>query len=276
MSDYEVSLSIRYEGNDAADHQLELNQLGESIQGFARILAVSAHVLKTGQYAKQYESLGVKVFAGVVPEHHCYEVQAIIKDIAMSKEFWSGFAGVSFTLLVQYVFSKRSAEEMKHLSAALKQSMGQNAAMVDKLLGTIDRMAAALQPAAKQALRPIGSSCAHIDIYRDDEKTVSVHLDQATKDLIAGAPSNTFTETQEFVGVISEMDMQTGSCKVTLDGDSQDSRISASIVDPVARNPSNAYAVAMAKLTSIRFKAKSEIDSEGSLVKLYISDHIST
>ena len=40
-------LGIRFEGNIAQQHELDLNQLGQSLQGFARIFAVSAHFLKT-------------------------------------------------------------------------------------------------------------------------------------------------------------------------------------------------------------------------------------
>jgi len=77
------SLSIRYEGHDADGHQIDLSQLGASLQGLARILAVSAHFVQTGKYNKQYSALSVQVVAAPVQEHHCYEVLAVVKDVKL-------------------------------------------------------------------------------------------------------------------------------------------------------------------------------------------------
>ncbi len=268
----EMAYSIRYIGGDAQRHALELNQLGMSLQGFARILAVCGHLARTGRYNKQYDSLSVRVYAVPVQEHRCYEVLAQIQDVALSKEAWSGFGGVALTLLAQHVFGKRGQEEMKHLSDALKQSMGQNAAMVDRLLGTVERMADALQPAAKQALAPIGSSCDAIGIYSKGASSPEVVLDQRTKEALMGSISSSIETTREYGGVISEMDMETGNCRVTLESDPSGARINATITDPVGKTPNNPYAMGMAQLKPLRFLAKAEIDAEGSIVRLYISD----
>lgn len=268
----ERTLSIRYEGGDAERHEIDLHQLGISLQGFARILAVCAHLEQTGKYNKQFDTLSVKVYAAPVQDHHCYEVVAFIKSIAMSKEFWSGFGGVTLTLLVQYVFNRGNKEEMKHLSEALKQSMGQNASMTDRLLGTIDKMADALRPAARQALQPVGNSCKSIGIYRPGDEAPAVVVDQATKDAFSGALVGDILPMREYAGLISEMDMETGGCRVALEGAEPAARIPAVINDPIGRTANNPYALAMAQIRSIRFMAKAEVDDEGAIIKLYISD----
>ncbi|HDR9439501.1 TPA: hypothetical protein QDB80_004853, partial [Burkholderia multivorans] len=76
------ALAIRYEGNDAERHELDLNQLGQSLQGFARIFAVSANVLKTGKLNKHFDSLDVRVVSVPVTDHRCYEVLAVIRGLA--------------------------------------------------------------------------------------------------------------------------------------------------------------------------------------------------
>lgn len=267
-----VTYSIRYEGGDAERHELDLNQLGLSLQGFARILAVCAHAANTGRYNKQFDALSVRVYAAPVQEHRCYEVLTTIREYLSTKDLWSGFGGVVVTLLVQYVFNRNKEEEMKHLSEALRQAMGQNASMVDKLLGTIDKMADALRPAAKQALQPIGGSCRSIGIYKAGAEAPALVLDQGTKDHLAGNVLGKILPTAEYGGLISEMDMETGSCRVSLEGDETSSRIAATITDPLGRAASNPYALAMAQIHSIRFLAKAEVDPEGVIVKLYISD----
>lgn len=52
MEDIIWQLSIRYEGGNADVHEIDLSQLGLSLQGFARVLAVSAHYVQTGKYNK--------------------------------------------------------------------------------------------------------------------------------------------------------------------------------------------------------------------------------
>lgn len=265
-------ISIRYEGGDAERHEIDLNQLGASLQGFARVLAVCAHLAHTGRYNKQFDALSVQVLAAPAPEHHCYEILANIKDIALSKELWSGFAGVTTTLLVQYVFSKRSEEEMKHLSEALKQSMGQNASMVDRLLGTVERMADALQPAARNAMAPIGESCKSIGIYNGHATSPSVKLDEESKARLSSRNANSIEPARTYLAKITEMDMETGACRVSLDDETGSARIPATITDPVARVPENAYVTSLAQSKPLRFLAKAEVNSEGDIVKLYISD----
>lgn len=268
----EDQFSIRYEGGHADEHMLELNQLGQSLQGFARVLAVCAHMANTGKYNKQYDALSVRVYAAPVQEHHCYEVLTIIKDIALSKELWSGFGGVAVTLLAQYVFGRRSAEEMKYLSEALKQSLGQNASMTDRLLTTIDRMAEALQPAAKQAMAPVGTSCESIGLYKPGDNKPFMVLDQGTKDALNRPFDYQITEIRTYMGLISEMDMETGHCRVTVQGLEGVGRINATITDPVGRTANNPYALAMAHAVPLAFSAKAEMDPDGNIVRLYISD----
>lgn len=265
------TFSIRYEGGDAQAHHIDLNQLGVSLQGMARVLAVSAHFAETGKYNKQFDALSVRVVANPVQEHHCYEISATIQQIIGSKELWSGLGTAIFVGVVGYVFNRRKGEEMKHLSEALKQSLGQQADMQGKLLATIEKLADALQPSVRQALAPVGQSVESINIRRQGDQTPAVILDRETKELASANKENTITDARQYSGIISELDMLTGTCKVALESD-PDIRISAAITDPVGQRPGNPYAAAMLHLSPIRFIAKSEIDQEGTIIKLYISD----
>lgn len=264
-------ISIRYEGDDAEEHLIDLAQLGVSLQGFARILAVSSHFVQTGKYNKQYDALSVKVFAAPVQEHHCYEIMAAIRDVAMSSTLWSGTGGAVLAAIVAYILSRRQAEEMKHLSAALQTSLQTNSDTNAKLLATIEKMADALRPAAKQAVAPIGNTCQSISLGTASSPR-AVFLRQEDKDRLT-APADTSIEgSRDYVGIISEMDMETGSCKVALEGDEAAPRIVAIITDPAGRVANNAYVRAMSEIRSIAFIAKAEIDHDGNIVRLYISD----
>lgn len=271
LDDGSLSLSIRYEGGDAESHSIDLHQLGQSLQGMARILAVSAHFTETGKYNKQFDTLSVKVVAEPVEEHHCYEVTATIIRIASSGVLWSGLGTALLMAVLGYVFNRRKAEEMKHLSDALKQSIGQQAEVQERMLLTIEKLADSLQPSIRQALSPIGQSVESINLRRRDARGERVVLDRETKELAQVGKDHTITGPHQMSGIISELDMVSGSCKVSLESDPE-VRVPAKIVDPVVGLPNNPYAQALSQITTITFTAKAEIDAEGNVAALYISD----
>lgn len=272
QEDNSWSLSIRYEGGDANQHTIDLHQLGLSLQGMARILAVSAHFAETGKYNKQFDTLSVKVVAEPVEDHNCYEVTATILQTTSNLGLWSGLGTTILVGVVSYVFNRRKKEEMKHLSEALKQSMSQQADVQERMLLTIEKLADALQPSVRQALTPIGQSVESINLRHRGEASPQVLLDRETKELAQIDKNNTITESRLMSGVISELDMISGTCKVTLESD-KETRVPAKIVDPVVGLPNNPYAKALAQISSITFTAKAEIDTDGNVVTLYISDY---
>lgn len=268
MTEKFEAISIRYEGGDAANHEIDLNQLGLSLQGFARILAVSANFVETGRYNKQFDSLSVKVLAKEPGEHRCFEVWTTIASALSSANMWSGAGGAVLASIIAYILSRRDQQEMKLLKDALDKSLANQAETTGKLIATIEKMADALGPAARSALAPIGRSVSHIDLYEGSSKFVSA--DESLKEHFAKPSVAKFEATRKYTGVISELDMKTGSCKVSFPDD--EARIQAEITDPIRALPNNAYAMALASQTPIPFMAKAETDEDGAISKLYISD----
>lgn len=259
---------VRFQGGDAANHEIDLRLLGESLQGFGRCFAVAANFAATGTPALHADAMDVRVFARPAPEHHCFEVWANVKPILESKEFWTGAAAIVLTPILTYIFSKRTKDEMKHLSDALKLSMSGNHAVTDKLVATVERLAEALNPSVRKALTPIDRTCQEIDLFAGAEKVQS--MDSETKRVFSARTSKVSDHSKTFVGVISELDMRLGTCKVQLEGD--EDRIPAKVLDPVYADPNNAYAEAMADVRPIRFLAKYELDEDGKLSRLHILD----
>lgn len=264
-------ISIRYEGLDAANHTLELGQLGESIQGFARTIAVVANFAYTGLPALHYDALDVKVLAVPVPEHHCFEIWAKIEPIVMTKEFWAAAAGSLGTLMgavLTYILSSRKAEEMKYLSEALQKSMDGNQAVTEKLVSTVEKLADALNPAVRKALTPIDRSCSQIDIFQGQTKIQSMNSE--TKRAFASVGTKVADHSSTYKGLITEFNITTGACQVQLEG--SDKTINGKISDPAYTQANNPYALALASKTPIGFLAKYEVDAAGELVKLHIFD----
>lgn len=234
----------------------------------------------------------------------------MVKSMAISKELWSGAFGAVLAVVVQYVLSRREQDQMKyvneilsrreqaqvrydelssrreqdqakyvneslkHFHDALQVALRNNQAstesvvsVADKLVSLIDKLTDVLRPAARQALSPIDRSCSRIDLYSEGDRFMTLSSDHKR----AFEKADTaISEIAPYVGVISEFDMATGACKVTLHGDT--ARIAALVIDPVFNQPNNRYVRAMASANPIRFLAKAGLDSESNLIKLYISD----
>jgi hypothetical protein len=186
--------------------------------------------------------------------------------------------------MLVYVFSHKKVEEMKYLSHALEASIGQQAKTQERMLATIEKLAESLQPAVRQALSPVDQSVNSINVTSPATSATpaaAVSLESQTKDTVPTRKSHTFSGPRQISGVISELDMLTGSCKVSLQNDAQtlehsadnqSVRITAKIVDPVIGVPNNPYAEALSNASSITFTAKAELDPEGNVVMLYITD----
>lgn len=186
--------------------------------------------------------------------------------------------------MLVYVFIRKKAEEMKHLSQALQTSIGHYAQTQERMLATIEKLAESLQPAVRQALNPIGQSVNSINFSSpatSRTQATAAILEGQTKDTVPSRKSHTFAGPRQISGVISELDMLTGSCKVSLQNDAQtlehsadnhSVRITAKIADPVVGIPNNPYAVALSEASCITFTAKAELDPEGNVVMLYITD----
>ena len=118
------------------------------------------------------------------------------------------------------------------LDLAIKELGTKDQAIVDRMLSTIDKMADALRPAAKQSVAPIGVSARTLTVSNPSDpthgKTVVDAADKAAilsadKDIAVG-PEDTFEV------IITELDMESGSCHIALSGLPEDveKRISAS------------------------------------------------
>lgn len=266
-----VCYVIQYDGLTRGEHEIDLAELGESLQGFSKVLACAGHFITTGQVNRQYGKLTVKVSTNANLEAGCIEIPVWITNCA--SEIFSGFAGAVLSAVVAYILSRRGKEEMEHLSKALEQSLNQNKDLQDKLLSTIDKLADSLSAANRQALAPIGKSCRTIALMDEKKSADVLKVDETLKRVIDKQPDAQISPEEEFTGTISELDLVNGSCKVSLtDGDGE--RINGVITDPVLMMPKNVYLTAFSNRSELTFRAKVQLSREGDIVKFFISDSV--
>lgn len=264
---------IRFEGIDADRHEIDMALLAESMRGLSRIIGVSGNFIVTGRVLTNREKFSLKVVVRP-PEAHCFEIFAWLKWIN-DAPLMTTVSGGLFVSLVCYI-CKRAAgqrEEMKQLRGALDVAIRElghrDQAVIDRLLGTIDRMADNLRPAVKQSIAPIGESSSAMTIGDRDLK-IRTSLGEEDKAAILSEPPAEVGEEGSYSIKLSELDMETGSCKVFLEEELEE-RIGGRITDPAFSLPNNLYVMAMAAQKFIEVTAKPVLRA-GAIERLFISN----
>ena len=281
MNTFQVErVSIRYEGKDAASHKIDMMALGVSLQGFGRVYSTAAHFALTGKYVRQMQAMDVRAYADEAKQG-CFEVPVFIQTLSQADVF-SGLAGAIIGPLVAYIICKASNNrvEMKALKEILEQQLSDkaqhDAALTERLLDLVEKMADNLKPSVRQAVSPIGATCDRIDLAPRSEGT-AFSIDQATKDAImSDGEDDEITNQRSFRVTIVELDRERATAKIRL-GDEEasesdeDPRVSAQITDPGFASPSNPYYRSLATNKPITVTAKAALRS-GVIRTLYVSD----
>src|SRR5690348_3794116 len=263
-------IPIRYDGLNADPHQIELNSFGESLQGMARVLAVTGNLIVTGRYVKQYQAQDVRVLVRE-PEANCVTVHAVLQ-FAQQQQIFAGAGGTILGALLAWLFGRAAnrRDEMKALKDSLDKAIAalasNNQQMVDALTTAVDRMADGLRPAIRQAVQPIGTTCNKMTIGG------AVVIDEASAAAIRSDEGDEVGEERTWRIRITELDLESQSAKVWLADDAdQEHRIKARITDPAFAVSPNPYAAALVSQTDISVRAKATL-RDGDIAQLYISN----
>lgn len=265
---------IRFDGLDADNHEIELASLSKSLGGISRIIGVTANFAATQKLNLHSDALAVRVMAQP-PQSGCFQIMAVVKWVSADPLMTTVVGGL-MVLLVGYVFKRAAGqkEEMRQLRGALDEAIKQlgirDQPTVDRLLTTIDRMADALRPAAKSAVAPIGQTASTLSIGQPGRNQVVVG--QAEKEAIISDTPLEVGDEGVFTVVITELDMESGACKVSLPSEPEE-RINGRITDPAFSTPNNPYALAMAAKLALDVRAKPTF-RDGEMDKLFISNTV--
>jgi len=270
---------IRFDGLDAKNHEIELAALAESLAGLSRIIGASGHFAITQQVSLRRDLQTVRVVAKP-PRDGCFIVETFLQfadQHPLIKEYAVQVLAPLTVLVVTYVFARAAGkkEEMKLLHAsldtAIKELGSRDQKTVDRLIDTIDVMAGRLKPSVKRAVAPIGGSARTLTVSAASvtERTV---VDEADKAAMTSPAGLSVDEERTYTVLISELDMQTGTCHVDIEGDETGQRHLARITDPESSLPNNTYVLAMAAKEPLEVRAKATYRDE-QIERLFISNH---
>lgn len=262
---------IRYDGLDAERHQIDLNLLGESLQGAGRILATVGHFVATQQYQRQLQTLDVKVYVDE-PKANCWTIPAML-TFAKEQQLFAGIAAVVLAPILTWIFAKASNDraEMKavkdSLDKAIAQLAGQNSELIPKLLATVDKLAESLRPSVRSMVAPIGRTCTHVTVGG------APPIDPIKATAIRAPVPDEVTHERAWDIVITEMDHEGSTAKVRLvdENGMDDRRVKAVITDPLLEILGNPYVQAFAAHAEIRVRGKAVL-RDGEIQTLHISD----
>jgi hypothetical protein len=269
-------ITLRFDGLDSDEHKIDLHQLGESLQGLARISDISGHFVVTHKYSKWLSTHDVRVFAKEAREN-CFSIDGVLEFVKQQQVF-SGFMGAAMTALVAYILAKNANKEeqseksLKLYLKALHDQGHRDQKTINRCLDLIEKMATDLRPSAKQAVAPIGKSASTLTLLDGEGKNFGVFNEHDAEQIRKPEP-NELTGIEKIKVRFTELDKQRGTAKVHLDGMPTNHRISALVHDPLVKDVNNVYSLALASDEPIYVQAKLQYKS-GELSKLYIFDSV--
>jgi hypothetical protein len=279
MDQEALRIVLRYDGLDADKHAIDLNQLGQSIQGAAKLLGSAGHIAVTGQFAKQQQALSVRVLAGPA-QANCYEFAALLMTIGPAGPLIfpsmrdAAYAAMkkAVTGVVNYTLAKIGGRRSEAEIAAdvAKTALAEMGHTSRTVVEAMERAVSSLRPAARAFVAPVGQSCSLAQIGTSTDGALSI--DKLTRDVIDAPEPMEIGPVASYEILISELDLKNRSCKFSLhDQDDPDNRFNGEITDPLIDTPDNPYSRAFNQQAWLAVSAKPRL-RDGEVERLYISD----
>jgi hypothetical protein len=272
VADINYSVKIQFDGKDAEQHEIELFALGDSLKGIARIAAVSGNFAATQKYSRYFSTHEVRVFARE-PRANCFSMELVWNFVQqhqiLSGSFGAIAAGIIALVLASAANKKAEVSELKDsLDKTVKLLADNNIQTTALLTSTIERIVEDMKPSARLAVAPIGTSCRTMSIKSPYYEIV---LDEDDKAEIIKDSLEDITDLRAYTLVITELDLERGTCKVHIDGELEAARTNAVITDPILQSVNNPYSLALSSGEKINVVAKALLKN-GAISLLYISD----
>ena len=280
---------IKFESLSKGEHEIELNSLGISLQGFAKTLKVAGQIsvkqlkIEDSNTAKINVTTDAKVLPGSV-EIWVYVKMALaaIHDAAGGienvKTLFNGFCSL--------FYSKREKTDMDAFNSILLKVEEDRHLEVGEALAIANKAIDMIGSNCAKSLSPIGKECQKISIYKETKQENNSDLqsiadiDINVKNAISAKTNKPEERTKYETILLCAMDKTQKSCKFYLKTNYEEHRINGDtalnvskgeIIDPDFEIQNNAYAKAFYEETYIRVFLKKV--TKDKTEKYYIMDH---
>lgn len=282
----EASFRLRYDGGVAADHRIDMRNLGKSLIGVEKIVSDSLVVTFQGRLPKPREHRDVELFVEA-PRAHCVDIsvllvmapgllpfaQEILKDY--TKDYVSSLLGHVLSF-----FGGRQKEADAHMEKLLDLTREMHSghladrsedrayalATQENMLRLVDK----LHPAARQVVAPVGRSCNELILPAPAAGHVTI-IDVAMADAIRAKEPVEVGDMTRMIVHVDTVSISRRAMRVQLPSDTEGNFVEASIRDPAFdENPNhNIYTAALGGLLAVDVKPTYRKET-GELIKLHV------
>lgn len=307
MPEVFAPITIRYSGQDADRNEIELGALGESLQGAARMIALSSNFVLTRQLAVRAPAFSVRVLAGT-SRSGSWEIPALIAPIVpVLPDILQAVSSSVVESLVNWALAKfggRSAEADRMRDVCMRaleeQGLSMRAAMeelaitsrtaieeqgetsraavdaqqetsrvaIESLRAIAEKVIDAQRAPARRLVRPIGESCETLSIGSPD---TAIPVTRAMKDAILQNDDLETLDEQNYSVLFTELDTRNKTGKLSIRGDSEEGRrYNAVINDPAIRETGNPYGRSLTERLWITVRAQMQL-KDGEPHRIYVS-----
>ena len=268
MPDDYLHIQIKYDGLDAARKELDLIELGQSLQGAGRIIRSAALVSIINPKIIP-ASVRLRVLAKP-PAPGSYIIDTVIAPLMPILPSLTVGANKAIEALVNLAISKFTrkpnvTEQALKVAELALSEMGLTArASIDGIARVCEQ-----RQAVRQFVAPIGDSCETAQI--GETPAVALLFDRSDREEIEEPEKTEIGVEDSYEILISELDLENRSCKFLIRGEGKEKRFSGTITDPSIKTIRNNYSISMSEHNWLKVRAKPET-SESEVVHLYISD----
>jgi hypothetical protein len=278
-------IRIKFEGLDADKHIVELEPLALSLRGASKLIASGGQVALTGRYSKREIGNSVKVYA-LPPQSGSYDIWVLVQaglglaaavtvpllpyiDVAIRTAATKATEALVNATIARWANKPKEMDAANKVAVRALEEMGHTSRAAIQMA---ERLALSNHAAVKMLVNPIGTSAQTLQVGHSESGAFLV-TETDRSEIEKVEPIEIGAE-QVMTVIISELDLVTKTCKVSVVGDDQPSRrVSGQITDPVLGVPNNPYSTAFDGQAQIAVRCKPQY-SEGEIDRVFISDTV--
>lgn len=269
MVERQIIIPIRYDGIDASRHEIDIIELGQSLQGAGKLIrAASSVVISQPKIAAPTTRMRVMARQ---PEAGSYVVTAVVAPLLPLIPGILPSAGKLVELLVSYTISKftRKSDATDKAFELARLAVEENGMTARAAIEAMTRVTEGQRSAVRQFVAPIGDSCGTAQIGSVANGVLT--FNKSDREDIDSPDAVQLGEAGQYDIIISELDVKNRTCKFNVIGSGEERRLSGSILDPAIISPRNNYSLSLSEHHRLKVTAKPEI-VEGEVTYLHISD----
>ena len=282
---------IWYDGLDASEHYMDIEPLGEALQGVGQILRASTHFAFRHEYNKRKDKSYIRILVqpprpgtwwcdAVAVAATQYPLLVPLSEAVLWETSINVARAILFRRSGRRDLTDRTMDMLEKsidnqarafdtVADLFREQSERDAIAKGRLMDIAERLIASNQTAARNAVRPIGVSCNRMRLGEGQDEPM---IDEPMADAIRSQEDLEVMDEQEYLIRLDGITLHTRSCKFEIVG--QEGRyVNGRITDPAVLQPDNPYTQSLNNHSELRVRAKATMKGDNPHL-FYISDTV--